>query len=446
MPRLLNKKHVASTGNNSLIQHYDIILHIGAPKTGSSALQKFLLQNRKLLSKYGLFYPEHELDKNGISGGHSKLAISLIGKKKEEANSLFRNWYQKSRKDNKTLLLSSESFFNISGYLQQFLANKKVLVIAYYRSPLDYVISVHNQLVKRHYETRTLRNYVSKLLELPQGTANLINKPWHTIYQEWEKLVGNENLRVRYYNEKHFYDNKIELDFIHQLGLDTGPFKTDKKRINTSYCDDALELKRMMNNVLEKDNALNHKIDLLLQKYSDQHPGSCKRDGCPLDSALIQSLSSHFKLTEKIVHDKYLGFEPDSSIRYVKSAEKAQLSLGEVAKHLMRNSDIKHYLRAQTIITLNSGFMNYSIFKFAELLEIEGLEEFEQEDLWFTERQISRMPKYNLVEFLRDTSLLLYKRKDFVNAEKLINKALKIRPRGPAIIKLKKDITCQLKK
>ena len=56
---------------------YDVILHIGAPKTGSSALLNFFLKNREQLASAGYYYPEHGFDVNGISGGHSRLGISL---------------------------------------------------------------------------------------------------------------------------------------------------------------------------------------------------------------------------------------------------------------------------------------------------------------------------------------------------------------------------------
>ena len=66
-------------------KNYDVIIHIGAPKTGSSALQKFFIENQAILGELGFHYPNHSLDENGISGGHSDLALKLIDKKDEEA-------------------------------------------------------------------------------------------------------------------------------------------------------------------------------------------------------------------------------------------------------------------------------------------------------------------------------------------------------------------------
>jgi hypothetical protein len=58
-------------------QHYDVVFHIGAPKTGASAIQKFLLENRQALKSLGFYYPEHALDENGVSGGHTGFGLKI---------------------------------------------------------------------------------------------------------------------------------------------------------------------------------------------------------------------------------------------------------------------------------------------------------------------------------------------------------------------------------
>lgn len=423
---------------------YDVVIHIGAPKTGSSAIQKFFFENRQTLLELGYMYPAHALDKNGISGGHSLLAIALMEKRYDDANDIFNDWYQHAKNLAKTLLISSESFFNIPQQLETFLEDRKVLVISYYRLPMEYVVSVHNQLIKRHYETSTVSQYVNKLLTLENGTANLINKPWEKTYQQWEKLVGKDNLVVRSYEKKTFFKNKIELDIINRLGVDTKFFSTESRRINSSYTLDALEIKRQINYVLSKTNPLNHRIDLRLQNYSDERNSKRIISAQSLDLQLVEKLRRHFKKTEELIVKNYLENPYNKSLSTIKKnpyqIKNRHISTSKVFKFLLSDNEIKEYLRKQTILKLESGHVNYSIIKLAEALKIENIEEFEPQDFWFTSKQLIAMTKYQAADFLRDMAGLLLIRNDLTNSEILISKAFELRPKGLAIIKLKQDI------
>ncbi len=63
-------------------------------------------------------------------------------------------------------------------------------------------------------------------------------------------------------------------------------------------------------------------------------------------------------------------------------------------------------------------------------------------ELWFTQEQIDKMitDKYQKPAFLRDTAIILRNRGDYKNAYKVILKALELRPHGPRIQQLEKEI------
>jgi hypothetical protein len=65
-----------------------------------------------------------------------------------------------------------------------------------------------------------------------------------------------------------------------------------------------------------------------------------------------------------------------------------------------------------------------------------------QKQSWFTQNQLNSMlnTQYQKPDFLRDTAVILRDKGDVKNAYKLISKALELRPQGPAIQKLKKEI------
>ena len=58
-----------------MISHKQIIVHAGPAKTGTSALQYYLLKNKDKLEEHGFLYPTHPLDENNIWNGHAKMDI-----------------------------------------------------------------------------------------------------------------------------------------------------------------------------------------------------------------------------------------------------------------------------------------------------------------------------------------------------------------------------------
>lgn len=65
---------------------------------------------------------------------------------------------------------------------------------------------------------------------------------------------------------------------------------------------------------------------------------------------------------------------------------------------------------------------------------------------WFTKDQVSKMPNYEKVEFLRDIADLMFRKGSYYDAEKIIDAALMIRPHGPLINKIKTKIDKAIKK
>lgn len=442
-----NSQNGNSLSFESLRKKYDVIIHIGSPKSGTSALQNFFFTNRKLLLKKGIYYPEHGLDKNGISGGHSKLAIALMEDRFNDAQELFDNWYMHAKNTDKLLLLSSEAFFNLGEKMKFLLKNKNILIIAYHRDAVSYLISAHNQVIKRHFNTQTLTQYCELILSNENNHARLINKSFLKIYEEWEALAGKENLIVRSYQEESFTGGKIEKDFINRIGLKFYNFSVQNKKINISYTKDALEAKRIINFVLDNKSSNNHRIDVALQKYSETH----NKIMLGTDNELTKKLKSFFSVNEQLIQSNYLEnyTHIEKNIEYSKYDTKKRnvelKSLQKVIDYLVKDKIIKSYLLEETLKKLKLGYPHYSVLKLAELLNMENVEDYESfqsNDTWFNNTQLNRMSEgiYKEADFLRDIANLLIKRKDYIPAHEIIRRAFKLRPNGPAIIKLNEQI------
>ncbi len=250
-----------------------VCIHIGAPKTGSSAIQYFLRNNRSKLEKYGYFYPEHRTDKNDVSGGHAELGSAVIAGDLEKGSSLVNGWVQEAQARKLTLLISSEALYGRISEVHELFQGHEVQILAYFRNPVEALVSNHNQSIKRHFGRLPLADFLEQ-----RATPN--NRGVNgEVFFDWVKAFGPEAVRVRPYNPSAFKKDRIEYDFLDMLGVrgfSARSFRLEKRLINTSYTPGALELKRLLNFVLDPDAPKDSvEVDWALQGFSDK--ASAKR-------------------------------------------------------------------------------------------------------------------------------------------------------------------------
>ncbi len=228
-----------------------IFIHAGPGKTGTSAIQFALLNNRELLQSKGIFYPEHPADENNVSSGNFNRVLSknqsksfVVDTKKVER---LKREFDSSLCD--VMLLSSEHFFPLLKELNQ--AFENVTFILYLRNPIDVIESGYNQAVKRAFKTEKLQ--AKRHVEF--RVLSLI-----------EQLYENSNeldIILRPYSSQLFVRNNLISDFLSVFDID---FIVDEDQsINPSYCFEALELKRQLNHSFNDKSAV--KIDKILQSY-----------------------------------------------------------------------------------------------------------------------------------------------------------------------------------
>ncbi len=228
-----------------------ILIHIGPPKSGTSAIQYALHNNRELLRSNGVQYPLHEIGSNGISSGNLTAILSLDDEGKwylceNKLHDLIKK-FEKS--DSHTLLLSSEYFF----YLVQDIASKvpSAQFIAYVRCPLETFESSYNQSVKRH--GRIEPAIFSQ--NLHTTTLNILSEVIH--------VVGRKRFILRAYLPTGDAEFDLVEDFACACNL-TLP-KLGKTITNSSYTFEALEFKRWLNQFKLLD--LEPSVDQALQAY-----------------------------------------------------------------------------------------------------------------------------------------------------------------------------------
>lgn len=261
-----------------------IKIHVGPPKTGTSAIQAWLNKNYEELVSEGVFYPNHSSDRNGVSSGNFERLISIeqsnIGandKSKsssyfddEKARALLKDFRESSCD---TLLLSSEHFFYYLIWLFSRFAGAEF--IFYVRNPLAIVESSFHQEVKRH--NRTNAFFIPKSL----GFNNL------EFIKQLEKEFG-VYVTYRYFDNHQFVDGNLLSDFSSTVGLQL-PTPKNAVRLNTQYSPGAITLMLKCNAFASEK--VRKELDMFLQRDSESVPAFSFIE--PMEFAEIQTKIMH---------------------------------------------------------------------------------------------------------------------------------------------------------
>ena len=223
------------------------LLHIGAPKTGSTALQKFLAANRHVLTRLSWEYP----DVNLRGFGHHDLAF-LVGEgypdwalsQERTFDELLRD-LMSSVAESSRIIISSENFYlfpNPKGVAKMLRKGKfpreTVKVVVYVRRQDDALVSWYNQVVKA-------QGYTGSITECIADNRDLWD--YATRLEAWSDVFGRDNLIVRPYQTKELVEGDIRRDFLWVAGLPPEVFDWSEGLTNTRINRDLLEFQRLVN-------------------------------------------------------------------------------------------------------------------------------------------------------------------------------------------------------
>lgn len=426
---------------------YDAVVHIGAPKTGTSAIQYLLLNNRKRLEVEGYYYPEHPIDPNRISGGHSKFGSFLVDGDFEEARCLFELYLDKAKKKGLILLISTEALYPYAIEFKNLVGDKRIKIISFFRNPVDTIYSNYNQTVKRHHNRMPFNEFCKRVISRKsENFSGLVLDKWHQAFD-------GDNLEVYPYDLDLYNEIGIEGFFLKKLGVkNPSTFHYEREIINASYGPAALELKRLLNWVLdEKDDNYTRRVDRCLQYYSDEHkerpPSLQSMLGCDLYNKLVACFS---KSTQQIIkkHLKDVGddwLKPD----YCSQEDElprchSRLSLEYVADESFRGDPdlvehVKGKISSQLVDTLHVA--PYAVLKLAEIFRC-SLDRYDVVLSCFPPKAVNIFlsEKTEKADLLREIALAYEKSGRLDEALAVIGRARELRPQGTGIIKIQKRL------
>ncbi len=218
----------------------NVILHVGHPKTGSSALQSWLAQNRNVLASAGLIYPDHasfdHARRFGITSGNAVGGPEFLFERILEAD--------RDSAEGDTLLFSSEVLFwkldDIVERLQPLRDRIALTVVFFIREPLEMACSSYHQAVKRNGETQSFEQCVLREAHLLEA-------------ERAHRMLRREGIDVRVLNYGTRRGNIVGA-FFDALGLgeavaQQGEAAEMPARVNRSLSRSELELVRAVNRV-----------------------------------------------------------------------------------------------------------------------------------------------------------------------------------------------------
>ena len=239
-----------------------LYLHVGMQKTATSAIQKFLYDNRELLLSRGYkydrmpyVYPGYARERNAtflykyIFDADGKPDHNAINERREAGLEKVAEWFETADNviltDETLWLMISREKRNPLPRLVEFAKEQdaQIKVIVYIRKQDDYFESLYKQHVKEG-------------LAIPWDQA-IADPGKLSIYLDLEanlkrieEAVGRENVVVRKFDRSLFEGNgnTVQSDFMLQLGLEmTDEYVLREDEVNKSLDNNYTEIRRIMN-------------------------------------------------------------------------------------------------------------------------------------------------------------------------------------------------------
>ncbi|KRF16762.1 hypothetical protein ASG90_10985 [Nocardioides sp. Soil797] len=209
-----------------------VILHVGIPKTGTSALQVAFVRNRELLAEHGIIYPsdpgvpsmDARATRGGVTSGNASLLRAFLmpsktprGVSPEQALTTAVELIEKTGDGTSSLLFSSE--FLCRSSLERFATfaaacddvGYDVEVVGHVRNVVGHAVSQYIQRLKRHRFTGSFADFV----EPTEGDT--YRPPMRSWVEGMGAVLGTSAVTVVHYDSlrndlvRHFFEEYLQV-------------------------------------------------------------------------------------------------------------------------------------------------------------------------------------------------------------------------------------------
>ncbi|QIX28032.1 hypothetical protein ncot_16615 [Nocardioides sp. JQ2195] len=209
-----------------------VILHVGIPKTGTSALQVAFVRDRELLAQHGIIYPsdpavpsmDARATRGGVTSGNASLLRAFLmpgktprGTSPEEALATAMTVIRDAGDGSSSLLFSSEFLCRSDlGRFATFVAacdeiGYDVEVVGYVRNVVGHAVSQYIQRLKRHRFTGSFADFVEP------SEGDTYKPPMRSWIEGMGAVLGPSAVTVVHYDSlrndlvRHFFDEYLKV-------------------------------------------------------------------------------------------------------------------------------------------------------------------------------------------------------------------------------------------
>ena len=198
-----------------------LFIHVGPHKTGTTSIQKFLLDNRVLLFKDNLVYPKRHSTIFGHHGYRQLIQDKTLDKEEVE----FFN-------EPHDFLLSSEDFISLNKadfeYLRETITSKQIVILFAWRRASFKLYSIWQETIK-HGGTDTFYAYYHDHLARP-GQSQMLSPDLKL--NMFSQVFGKDNIRIIDYDAAAKQDDLLPVFCSTMERKWRGDFVTPEKNVN----------------------------------------------------------------------------------------------------------------------------------------------------------------------------------------------------------------------
>jgi hypothetical protein len=302
----------------------ELVLHIGAAKTGSTTIQEFLYANRTNLRNNGFHLLHSPGEKNNRAlaamcirkdryiGFYHYNHIDTLESKLEFDNEVIQMMTRELSEASKwahTVISTSEDYYGglleideierLGEILKPLFS--RIRVVLYIRSQVETLSSLYSTFLKNG-DLVTLDEFVKERCKLDSNVYNFYRGA-----EMWSEVFGHDNLCLKLFDRNEFENGDLLEDFSNQLG--TGLFSALDQRVqvhNQSLTPLGQRLALVVNREMpafSKDQGWNKKNRRIIGLVSKFFSGA----GVSLDEETAALVEAMFRESNKLLQEKYFS-------------------------------------------------------------------------------------------------------------------------------------------